>query len=295
MLASMSPDLNGMISQQADENWGFFIKGNAVHGNQKDIPESTGYDFTNTGVTLGTDHRFSGNLVAGLMMGINSSRAHVDNWGSTVKSDLYSFGAYGSCYGKNFYLDASLSYGTSRYDNTRRILFQGVDRTANSSPSGNQWTAYGALGYDLQKNNWILTPNMSLQYAGINTEGYTESGADALNLNVDRLSIESLQGNIGMKLSYAANTDSALYLPHICASYGYEFLKDRKNITSRLAMGSSPFTTQTTSPDRNFISLGTGITAFTAKNTSLYINYDAQINLNHYIAHNVNAGLRFTF
>jgi len=33
----------------------------------------------------------------------------------------------------------------------------------------------------------------------------------------------------------------------------------------------------------------------TKKNLALYIQYDAQVNLNQYIAHNANAGLRFVF
>ncbi|MCX5818014.1 MAG: autotransporter outer membrane beta-barrel domain-containing protein, partial [Proteobacteria bacterium] len=63
----------------------------------------------------------------------------------------------------------------------------------------------------------------------------------------------------------------------------------------RLAQGSSPFSIETMSPDRNFISLGTGITAFTVRDMSVYINYDVQIGENKYVAQSVNAGLRVGF
>jgi kexin len=295
MLASINPDLTGMLPTGVNERWGFFVKGNASYGNQKDRPDSTGYDFTNTGITIGSDYRFTKSLIAGLMFGLNTSRANVDNAGSKVKMDGYTLGTYGTYYNKNIYIDGSVSYGFANYDNTRRIVFPGLDRTATSSPDGSQFTAYTGAGYDIRKNNWIITPNVSLQYINLNTDSYTESGAGALSLDVDKQNTESLQGNIGTRLSYAWQTNKAVIMPNIRASYGYEFLRDSQNITSRLTQGSSPFSIQTVSPDRSFLSLGAGITAFTVRDMSVYINYDVQIGENKYLAHNVNAGLRVGF
>ncbi|MCX5817041.1 MAG: autotransporter domain-containing protein [Proteobacteria bacterium] len=295
MLADINPDLTGMLPSGVDERWGFFVKGNAVYGDQKDTPDMTGYNFTSVGITMGSDYHFSKSFIAGLMLGLNNSRANVDNMGSKVKMDSYTLGTYGTYYKKNFYMDGSISYGFANYDNTRRIVFPGLDRTAASSPNGNQFTAYTGTGYDLRKSNWIITPNVSLQYTKLNTDSYTESGAGAINLNVDRQNTESLLGNAGARVSYTWQTDKAVIMPGIRASYGYEFSRDSQNVTSRLAQGSSPFSIQTMSPDRNFLSLGAGITAFTVRDMSVYINYDVQIGENKYVAQSVNAGLRMGF
>jgi len=174
-------------------------------------------------------------------------------------------------------------------------VFPGLDRTATASPGGSQLTAFAGTGYDLRKNNWVITPNMSFQYTQLNIDSYTESGAGALNLDVDKQSTESLQGNIGARASYAWQANTALIMPHIRASYGYEFLRDSQNITSHLAQGSSPFSIQTAPPDRSFLSLGAGITAFTVRNMSVYISYDVQIGEARYEAHSVNAGFRVRF
>ncbi len=271
MLASINPDLTSMIQKDADQRWGFFVKGNASYGNQRDKPDTTGYDFTNIGITIGSDYRFTKNFIAGFMVGLNSSRVNVDNVGSKVKSDSYTIGTYGTYYNKNFYMDGSISYGIANYDNTRRIVFPGVDRTAASSPDGNQHTAYWAAGYDMKKNNWIITPNISMQYTNLNTDSYAESGAGALNLNVDKQNTESLQGNIGGRLSYILTTDNTALMPNIRISYGYEFLRDSQNIVSRLAQGSSPFSIQTVSPDRNSLNFGAGVSTFSKNNMSFYI------------------------
>ncbi|MCX5809228.1 MAG: autotransporter domain-containing protein [Proteobacteria bacterium] len=295
MLADINPDLTGMLPSGVDERWGFFVKGNAVYGDQKDTPDATGYNFTSMGVTMGSDYRFTGSFIAGLMLGLNTSRANVDSMGSKVKMDGYTLGAYGTYYKKNFYMDGSISYGFANYDNTRRIVFPGLDRTATSSLDGNQLTAYGGTGYDIRKNNWIITPNVSFQYVKLGIDSYTEGGAGAINLDVDKQNTESLQGNIGARVSYTWQTDKAVIMPNIRASYGYEFSRDSQNVTSRLAQGSSPFSIQTMSPDRNFFSFGAGITAFTVRDMSVYINYDAQIGENKYVAQSVNAGLRVGF
>ena len=96
MLATINPDLTGMLPSGINERWGFFVKGNAAYGDQKDTPDATGYNFTSMGVTMGSDYRFTRSFIAGLMLGLNTSRANVDNVGSKVKMDGYNLGTYGT-------------------------------------------------------------------------------------------------------------------------------------------------------------------------------------------------------
>ena len=60
-------------------------------------------------------------------------------------------------------------------------------------------------------------------------------------------------GNIGGRVYYTFDTGRALIMPAVHASYGHEFLRGGQTVTSRLAQGSSPFTIETPSPDRNFV------------------------------------------
>jgi len=295
LLASSSPYLTGMRPSVIDERFGFFVKGNAVFGDQRDTSGQTGYDYTNMGITMGSDYRLTSNFIAGLMVGVNTSRANTDNVGSKVKMEGYTFGTYRTYFKKGFFVDGQLSYGYASYDNTRRIVFPGVDRTATSSPNGRQFTAYGGAGYEFSVKRWTITPTVSAQYIKLNVDSYTESGADALNLDVDRQDMESFQASIGWKVSYAWQADKRLFLPNIRASYGYEFLRDSRNITSRLAQGSSPFSIKTASPNRSFAVFGAGITMVTGDDISFSINYDAQFGDNKYTAHSINAGLRILF
>ena len=295
LLASTASHTTGMMPSGIYERLGLFVKGNAVFGDQRDTSEQTGYDFNNIGITMGSDYRFTKNFIAGLMFGINTSRANADNVGSKVKMEGYTFGTYGTYYIKGFFVDGQLSYGYARYDNTRRIVFPGIDRTATSSPNGRQFTAYGGAGYEFPVDRWTITPTMSMQYIKLNVDDYTESGAGALNLDVDRQDIESLQASVGWKVSYSWQAGKTLFLPNICASYRYEFLRDSKNITFQLTQGSSPFTIKTLYPNKNFAILGAGVTVAARDNTSFSISYNVQFGNNKYMAHNINASLRILF
>lgn len=295
LLASAGSLPAGMIPSDMNERWGFFIKGDAVMGDKKDTSDYLGYNFTTAGVAMGSDYRFTKNFIAGVMMGMSNSQGNIDNNGSKVKIDSYTFGAYGTYYRKEFFIDGQISYGLSNYDNTRRIVFPGLDRTAFSSPRGNQFNAYGGMGHEFKIKQWMIAPAVSLQYTKLGINSYTERRAGAINLDVDKQDIESLQGNMGAKISYAWQTEKALIIPGIRASYGYEFARNSRNVTGQLAQGSSPFSTETASPDRSFLYLGVGITTITKNALSLYINYGAQIGESKYIAQNVNAGVRTEF
>ncbi|MCX5811436.1 MAG: autotransporter domain-containing protein, partial [Proteobacteria bacterium] len=295
LLAGAGSDLTGMIPSGMNDRWGLFIKGDAVAGDQKDTSDYLGYNFTTAGITMGSDYRFTKNFIAGVMLGMSNSQGNVDNNGSKVKIDSYAFGAYGTYYRKEFFIDGQISYGLSNYDNTRRIVFPGLDRTAFSRPRGNQFNAYGGMGHEFKVKQWMITPTMSLQYIKLGIDGYTERGAGAISLDVDKQNIESIQGNIGAKLSYAWQTDNALVIPGIRASYGYEFARDSQSVTGQLAQGSSPFSVATASPDRSSLSLGAGITVVTKNALSLSVNYGAQIGESKYVAQSVNAGVRIEF
>ncbi|NLT23889.1 MAG: autotransporter outer membrane beta-barrel domain-containing protein, partial [Syntrophorhabdus sp.] len=124
---------------------------------------------------------------------------------------------------------------------------------------------------------------------------YTESGAGALNLNVDRQDTESLQGYIGGRLYYTWNTGKSSVMPTIHASYGHEFLRGGQSITSRLAQGSSPFSIETQSPDRNFFLCGAGVSMFLMNGASFHLRYNAQITTDKYVAHGIKGIARLSF
>ncbi len=295
MLAANNPVAADVQPALPDDRWGMFVRGNAIIGDQRGNSERLGYNFTNTGVTMGMDYRFSGNAIAGIMLGVNKAQAKLDDAGSRVKMDGVSIGAYGTYSRNGFFLDGQLNYGLNRYDNSRKIVFSGIDRTAASEPRGDLFSAYGGTGFDLQLGRWIITPSASLQYTRLSVGDYTETGADSLNLRVDDQSTNSLQGNVGAKLAYMWETNIARVMPNIHVSYGHEFSNNSRAVVAQLARVGIPFSVQTASPEQNLMMAGAGLMGDFKNGMFLYLNYDAQIGQNSYLAHSIYAGLRINF
>ena len=295
LLASNSDDLQGMIPVTPDPNWGFFVRGNLVLGDQKDTAGQRGYDFKNGGLTLGTDYRFSERFVGGVLFGMNAAKSWINDAGSTVKLDGYTLGIYGTYFREAFYIDGQAGYGWNSFDNSRRIVFPGVDRTATASSSGGQTTVYGGTGYDFQFGSWSVGPALTFQYLWMSVNGYTESGADSLNLQVDRQTMESYQGSAGVKGSWNWTKDKLKIAPRLWAFYRHEFGNVNPATIAALAQGSSAFTIESVAPERNFFNVGTGVNVHWTDRVLAYLNYEAQLSQSDYTAQNVTFGLRFQF
>ncbi|MCX5830218.1 MAG: autotransporter domain-containing protein [Deltaproteobacteria bacterium] len=295
LLASNSDDLQGMIPVALDPNWGFFVRGNLVLGDQKDTAGQRGYDFRNGGLTLGTDYRFSENFVGGALFGMNTAKSWINDAGSTVKLDGYTLGFYGTYFRKSFYLDGQASYGWNNFNNNRRIVFPGIDRTATASPSGGQATGYGGTGYDFSFGSWTIGPALTFQYLWMGVNGYTESGADSLNLQVDRQTTESYQGSAGIKGAWNWTKDKLRIVPRLWGFYRHEFGNVNPSTIASLAQGSSAFTIESVAPERNFFSVGAGLNIHWTDLVLAYLNYEAQLGQSAYSAQSITLGLRFQF
>ena len=295
LLASNSDDLQGMIPVTPDPKWGFFVRGNLVLGDQKDTAEQRGYDFKNGGLTLGTDYRFSEQFVCGALFGMNAAKSWINDAGSTVKLDGYTLGLYGTYFRNDFYIDTQAGYGWNNFDNSRRIVFPGIDRTATSSPSGSQVTAYGGTGYDFNFGSWTVGPSLTFQYLWMGVNGYTESGADSLNLQVDRQTTESYQGSAGIKGSWNWKRDKLRFVPRLWGFYRHEFGNVNPATNAALAQGSSAFTIASVAPERNYFNVGTGVNVHWTDRVLAYLNYDAQLGQSAYSAQSITIGLRLQF
>lgn len=286
----------GFRMGQASEKWGFFATGSGTTGNIRDDSSRTDSSFRNAGLTLGGDYRFSEHLAAGVMAGYNRLWSDLDSIGSRAVIQNTMLGVYGTYYRKGFYLEGQASHGWNNTDKDRRIVFPGIDRTAASDQKGRIWNLSAGAGYDYTLDHWIFTPKASLDYVQLSTEDYTESGAGALDLQVDGGSSTLLLGQIGGSIAYRWQMDGATLLPRIWAMYGRELVRDDLfGTTARLAMGSASFTTYSIPPDRDFLSLGAGVSASIARGMLLYFNVGCQVGQSNYDAFHLNAGIRVPF
>jgi outer membrane lipase/esterase len=152
------------------------------------------------------------------------------------------------------------------------------------------------LGHDRQ---WRITPIIGLQYTHLWIDGYSETGANVLNLNVRDQSADSLQTKIGLEASklwrYGNNGHVTFFANGF---WHHEILDDSRNVTASFNSNAvSAFSVQTENPERDFAILGIGLDSvpFSNQDVHLLLGYQHQLGQAGYTSHTIYGGYRRDF
>jgi outer membrane autotransporter protein len=245
------------------------------------------------------DYRVRDDLLLGLNTGYAHTGAGFHGSGGTVQGNTWPLTAYGAYLPKPFYAYGSLGYALNLFNLERDLNFAGLNRAAKSSTTGNQFNAYGETGYDLKIKRVVVTPAVSLAYSKLWVDGFTESGANSLNLTVGPQNAQSLQTGVGGKITVPVKLKSATVTPQVYAFYQHEYVNSSRTLDARLSQTGSavPFVTDsfTGQPGRNFAVVGANVTIACKKNLKIQLDYNAEVGRGNYTAHYLNAGLRWQF
>lgn len=280
--------------EDTSKRWGVFANGSGVFGQQDARTNQTAFDFTAVGATIGADYRFSDNFVGGLAGGYSHIKTSVDNNGGEAVVQSASVGPYVSYKHESIYFDGTFGYSRNFYDIERNIAFGTIDRTATGKPDGNQVYAYGGVGYDYKIKDFVIGPVGTMQYTSVWMDGYTETGAGILNLNIQDQHAQSLQSGIGWHWAYVYQDGDISFIPNLMITWQHEYLNDSRLIEASLA-GSSSFQTPTASPRRDTANVNLGLNTRFSDWVTLTLGYNTILGDNSYTEHAVNGGVRFDF
>ncbi|MEA3411118.1 MAG: autotransporter outer membrane beta-barrel domain-containing protein [Pseudomonadota bacterium] len=132
--------------------------------------------------------------------------------------------------------------------------------------------------------------------------GDTETGAGGLNLQVDSQDFDSLKTVLGFQGAYAISQSFGVLQPYLRAAWHHEYLNDSRTINSRyvnefIPVGGSPtnLPVVTESPDRDYGTIGIGLSSVFQGGWQGYYLYERWIALDN-ITDNVFAlGVRGEF
>jgi len=147
---------------------------------------------------------------------------------------------YGSYYWGNAYLEGVFSYGGERYHNHRHLSIGSIQRDALSSHNGDIYSVYLDAGYNVKAGNFDVVSFASLFYAHLDEDGFAESGADSLNLTVDRRRTDSLISELGIRVGHAFRLTNGSLIPEFSTAFSYDFDIDDRVITSSFAGSPGP-------------------------------------------------------
>jgi len=259
---------------------------------ENDIP---GYENFTTGVAVGGDIKIGDNLAVGVAIGY--SNTDIDLTGGFGEGEIDSLrgSIYATWFKGGAYADAVLGFGNNWYENTRNLPF--INRKATSDHTGQEYSAYLGGGYDFLFFGGYVGPTVSVQYTGLSEESYNESGAGALNQNIDSRDSHSLQTAVGLRYLHPIKLpdEKTTLVPEVRAKWLHEFMNDR-DVSARFSGGGAAYTVDGNNVEKNSALLGGRLTAYLNDSISLYADYELQLQgSGGQTGHTVSAGLRIAW
>lgn len=239
-----------------------------------------GYKTNTWGLIVGADKKVSDKALLGVA--ISGAMTNIDQQdfraGDKTKMNTYQLSAYGSYDITNrLYIDGSIAVGKVDYDGDRQTA---IGRTASANYSGSYESVNLGAGYRINMGDKkVLTPMIAANYTALHNDAYTEKGADALNLSVDKQNLDRTRAGIGLRFTNQLETaGGTIYRPEISAMVSHDFGSVVQNTTASYAGDTSgtTFVTPNNNAERDAITVGAGVTVLTGKSSSVQVRYDVE-------------------
>jgi len=259
----------------------FFTDGNiwvkpfASTATQDDNNGAMGFDADSYGLVLGVDGKISDKFRLGFAFAYSTTDV-TGNSGDTrdASVDSYQGIVYASHdLNQGIELNWQVDYGAHSNEITRSMPLFG--RVAKADY--NSWSAHA--GVEAAKDvalgaKTTLTPSVLVDYTMIEDDGYTETGADSLNLSVDKNKTDELIFGVAGKLTQdlGGNMSIAANL-----GVGYDALADDDSITASYAgEPSAAFTTTGIDPSPWIYGGGLGLSMGSKDKMEFTVRYDVE-------------------
>lgn len=264
-------------------------------GDVEDSGQRVGFDYNCAGVAGGCDW-FVG---PDLLLGLNLFYSRTDfTWsqfkgdGDAEHLDLGFEAMYDTQY---WFLESALLAGLCSANANRKLHFEDLDRIAKGSPDGH--TVAGQIGAGLKGSwfGWSLRPAATINLIYLQQDGFTETGADSLNLKVDSLDTASLVGQLELRISRVFTCDSGLiWRPELALAYQHNSSLDDRSIRASLSGQGGAFTIHGDDNDEGAFAPSLEISAKTQGGVTIYGRYEGQF-ANSYSQQTLNAGVAIEF
>jgi outer membrane autotransporter protein len=284
------------INPARETKWGSFVDGNGIFANGGDVNYLQNYRSQSGGVTTGASYNWNDNLSTGVYVGYQGLQAQYNN-GRTIDNAVR-FGVFGTYDLDGLYFNALVGGAYHGYTVNRQINFGGLDRTATGRPGAGEFDLALGTGYDFTAGDFTFGPFTTMQYTYLGVQGFSETGAGALNLDVDPYNTSSLLYTLGGQVGYNWRVSPrVLVTPTIFAGWQHEFLQDSYQINSSFSTGGpdAPFAYNTGTPARDNFYGGVGVTVGLGERWQATAIYSAFVGGQNQHSQNIYLGLGVNF
>ena len=271
-----------------------WIDGIGQWQNQKQSGSRFGYHDTTLGATIGADYSFR-SCVLGLAFSSTRDRAHLKQFADSATIHSYYGGFYSRWNLGSFTMNSALLGAGNNYQIARQLQFGSIDRHTHSKHKGTEWLMNFGVRYQACPHSFQWAPYINLDYVLQHERGYTETGANSLDLHVQSKNGSLLQGEVGVLLSAACHVGSGVFKPMLTLAYINQTPFFSKSYRANFVNSTCVFTGKGGGYERNLFAprLALAYQGLCDRvNASIY--YDGQIG-NRYWAQDVGFDLTFRF
>ncbi len=261
--------------------WNAWMSGVGVTGKVDGNSNSATFNYSGGGGAVGVDKQVTPDLIAGVAAGYANTSLYTQGVSSNGTVDSYQGAFYGSYNPSAFYVQGLVGYAYNDNSMERTISFPGISSTANGDTSSNQFLGAVEGGYEFPVDRLTsLTPFLGIQSTFANQASFTETGAGALNLNVDGQTTTSVRSILGFQVDHDLNLGFANPIGLLArAGWAHEYADTTRPMTASFAGApGAGFTVDGAQIARDSAVLALGATAKLTQNLSFLIRYDADLN-----------------
>ncbi|QQE12325.1 autotransporter domain-containing protein [Planctomycetota bacterium] len=277
--------------------WGAWVNGFGTFGDFDSTSSQAGYEFNTGGVTLGFDYRILDMLAAGAFVGYSNTGITVDSGQGTSSFNSINTGMYMTWFNEDgFYASGLFGGGVNFYENNRRIISPGIDRVAESDPTGFYLQALATGGYEFKSGNWGFGPQLALQWVNLQIGSHNETGADSLNLDVGAFNGNSFVTRLGFRATYEYDTSAMLLVPELVGFWEHEYLDPIATVNVGVPAGDESFAYSGIGPGRDSGLIGVNLIGISHEAPiSFTVQYNVEFIPEDFIVNNIYAGVRISF
>ena len=269
--------------REAAEGWTTWAEGFGVGARLAGNGNASGLGYSTGGLSLGMEKWLDEDLLVGLAGGYSNTYTTLDERSDHGTIDAGHFAVYFQREFETRYVNGMASYGYNAYDSLRHVTIGNDARTAEASYGGNSFSFYTEVGQNIRGHFLHLQPYAALEYIQLHQNGFTETGADSVNLSVGGVGADAFRGLLGARvLSYLRTDAGQLITLEGRAAWRHEFLDDNRILDATFAgQTGTAYAIQGINVDRDAAILGTGLTYDYTKSLKFGLNYDLLFSTNY--------------
>lgn len=211
---------------------------------QRDGANLPGFSANMLGLAVGVDVPFAGLDAVGIAFNMGWSDASYAGIGgkplliTNKQVDLYAAKRFGG-----LFLAVQGSYGFSNYSTRREFSIGNQSGVITAAWRGTNYGASGTIGYELKLGKRLaITPSDSISWLQVQQNGFTESGAGALAVTLDRNKQSLTTNTAALTAEYVLPAGDGSWRMGLRAGYVSQIGASSLSLTGRFAGGNTPFT-----------------------------------------------------